>query len=80
MASNTRHNISTGATDLFVTFGYEKSEHGGWASVGLGSGMYGALMFVTYAPESSNDGEYFPCMMIPTRHRKTTYSYMVRSD
>lgn len=57
VATSTRYNTSTDATDLFVTFAYEKSEYGGWGAIGLGSGMYGALMFVTYGKESHSDGE-----------------------
>jgi hypothetical protein len=56
LAANTRHNVSTQTTDLAITFGHERSPRGGWAAVGIGEGMYGALMFVTYAG-TSKDGK-----------------------
>lgn len=57
VAANTRLNTSTQATDLIVTFGHQRSPRGGWAAVGLGEGMFGALMFITYAQESSTDSK-----------------------
>jgi len=48
MAVNRWQNISASSTDLVVTLGYQKSSYLGWMALGLGSGMIGALIFVTY--------------------------------
>lgn len=52
VAANLWRNMSTQAIDLIVIFGHQRSPRGGWAAVGLGEGMFGALMFITYAQES----------------------------
>ncbi|RGP79546.1 eukaryotic cytochrome b561 domain-containing [Fusarium longipes] len=46
VAVDARLNASSSSTDLTVTFGYQKSNFGGWTAIGQGSGMYGALMFI----------------------------------
>lgn len=56
VATNTIYNTTTEATDLFVTFAYQQSLYGGWGAVGLGDSMFGALMFMTYATESNENG------------------------
>lgn len=60
VATTTTYNTTTQATDLYVTFAYQKSLYGGWGAIGLGSGMYGALMFVTYGEELTEDGKMRP--------------------
>lgn len=59
VAAITTYNTTTQGIDLSVTFAYQKSLHGGWGAIGLGDGMYGALMFVTYGEDSEKDGKLF---------------------
>ena len=48
------HNTTTSYTDLLVTFGHQKyARNVGWTAFGLGNGMVGAIMFVTYAAEGN---------------------------
>lgn len=57
-AVETWRNTSTSATDLLVTLGYQRVFDGGWTAVGIGSGMFGALMFVEYAGEGRSESPY----------------------
>ncbi|CVK88322.1 uncharacterized protein FPRN_02220 [Fusarium proliferatum] len=54
-AVNSHQNSTTSSTDWIITFGYQRVQDAGWVALGIGSGMYGALMFVTYANKSSRD-------------------------
>ncbi|KAF5631051.1 eukaryotic cytochrome b561 domain protein [Fusarium sp. NRRL 25303] len=54
-AVNSHQNSTTSSTDWVITFGYQRAHEAGWVALGIGSGMYGALMFVTYANKSSRD-------------------------
>lgn len=59
VATETTYNTTTQATDMSVTFAYQKSPYGGWGAIGLGDGMYGALMFVTYDESPKEDGNTY---------------------
>ncbi|KAH9985966.1 hypothetical protein F4779DRAFT_639293 [Xylariaceae sp. FL0662B] len=52
-AVNTHLNTTTSALDWAITFGYQRTRDAGWAALGIGSSMYGALMFITYTKEKS---------------------------
>ncbi|KAF5024433.1 hypothetical protein F66182_3519 [Fusarium sp. NRRL 66182] len=52
-AVNARPNLTASSEDWSITFGYQRIQKRGWGALGIGSGMYGALMFVTYAAEKS---------------------------
>ncbi|KAH6648217.1 hypothetical protein BKA67DRAFT_579856, partial [Truncatella angustata] len=41
-------NPSTSSVEWWVTFGVQRLGPEGWYAIGLGSGMYGALMFIVY--------------------------------
>ncbi|EJP70568.1 cellobiose dehydrogenase [Beauveria bassiana ARSEF 2860] len=51
---STEANSTTGGTDFRLTFEHQRYSTGGWTAVGLGSGMYGALMLIAY---TGTDGE-----------------------
>ncbi|KAF5229284.1 hypothetical protein FANTH_14274 [Fusarium anthophilum] len=55
VAVNNYQNSTSSSSDWIITFGYQRAHEAGWAALGIGSGMYGALMFVTYANKSSRD-------------------------
>lgn len=57
VTASTWYNESTQATDLALIFGHQRSPRGGWAAVGLGEGMFGALMFITYAQASPGNSK-----------------------
>lgn len=49
-------NTTTSHTDLLITFGHQRyAQDTGWTAFGLGNGMVGALMFVTYAAEGNGE-------------------------
>ncbi|KAF5596568.1 cellobiose dehydrogenase [Fusarium pseudocircinatum] len=54
-AVNIHANSTASSADWIITFGYQRVQDAGWVALGIGSGMYGALMFVTYANKSSRD-------------------------
>ncbi|KAM3479872.1 hypothetical protein MY8738_005233 [Beauveria namnaoensis] len=51
---STEANSTTGGTDFRLIFEHQRYSTGGWTAVGLGSGMYGALMLIAY---TGTDGE-----------------------
>ncbi|KAF4334295.1 integral membrane protein [Fusarium beomiforme] len=53
-AVNTHQNLTTSSADWSITFGYQRIHEAGWAAIGIGSGMYGSLMFVMYAKNKSS--------------------------
>ncbi|KAK0620908.1 hypothetical protein B0T14DRAFT_604408 [Immersiella caudata] len=55
MATETTFNSSSSKTDLLLTFGYQRSDYGGWSAVGIGSEMRGAIAFIGYMEHSSGD-------------------------
>lgn len=61
VATKEIYNTTTEATDLFVTFAYQKSLYGGWGAIGIGDSMFGALIFMTYGEESEEDGKTISC-------------------
>lgn len=56
VAVSTWDNTSTLATDLVVTFGYQRTSGKGWGAVGLGEAMFPALIFMTYGLQSADEG------------------------
>lgn len=61
VATKEIYNTTTEATDLFVTFAYQKSLYGGWGAIGIGDSMFGALIFMAYGEESEEDGKTISC-------------------
>ncbi|KAJ5538941.1 eukaryotic cytochrome b561 domain-containing protein [Penicillium frequentans] len=48
LAIETWQNTTSSSTDLLMTFGSQKVFQDGWIAVGLGSSMFGALIFAEY--------------------------------
>ncbi len=56
IAVSTWENTSALATDLIVTFGYQRSSGKGWGAIGLGESMFPSLIFLVYGLQSENEG------------------------
>lgn len=57
LAVSSATNTSTGQDDLSIQFSAKFEEENGWAAVGFGEEMSGALMFVMY-PGVKVDGKF----------------------
>ncbi|KAM3446617.1 hypothetical protein MY3296_009504 [Beauveria thailandica] len=62
---STEANSTTEGTDVRLTFEHQRYSTGGWTAVGLGSGMYGALMLIAYTGTDGGHIEPRPFESLP---------------